>query len=106
MGTNYYAALKKPTLYEAQHLGKSSAGWRFLFRETDEIKTFPQFKQWLEDNVGEYKDYVILDEYEKEIDKEELLELIEEKQESNHPGNFDYGCKNIDGYRFKDDEFC
>ena len=106
MGTNYYAVLKRPTVSDRViHLGKSSYGWRFLFRETDEIKTFPQFKKWLADNVGDEKDYVLLDEYDKEVSPADLLAKIEEKQENNNPDNFLYN-RNIDGYRFSDREFC
>ena len=41
---------KKPSLYNREiHLGKSSAGWLFLFRDNEEFHTYPQFKRWLED---------------------------------------------------------
>ena len=105
MGTNYYAVLKKPSVWNRTiHLGKSSAGWRFLFHETDEIRTFPQFKQWLADNVGETKDYVLMDEYEEEVNVDDLIAKIESKQENNNPDNFT-NCRNIDGYRFCSQEF-
>lgn len=77
MGTNYYAVRKKPCLNNRNiHLGKSSAGWLFDFQEQEDIHTFPQFKRWLEDNVDS-GEYVIFDEYDHEISKEELLKLIE-----------------------------
>lgn len=109
MGTNYYAVRKEPCLYDREiHLGKSSAGWLFLFHETDEIHTFPQFVKWLEDNV-DTGNYVIFDECERQITKEELLKKIERKQKSrrckNNPDNFKYGFKNVDGYRFSDKDF-
>lgn len=31
MGTNYYAVMKKPTIADPIHIGKSSIGWKFLF---------------------------------------------------------------------------
>lgn len=109
MGTNYYAVRKEPCLYNREiHLGKSSAGWLFLFQEHDEIHTFPQFVKWLENNV-DTGEWVLFDEYNKQITKEWLLELIEYKQKDirckNNPDNFSYGFKNIDGYRFSDSEF-
>ena len=59
MGTNYYAVKKKPTINEPLHIGKSSAGWKFLFQEVNkynsfdwdlEIHTFEQWKEFLENN--------------------------------------------------------
>ena len=56
MGTNYYAVKKKPTIREPLHIGKSSAGWKFLFQEINkynsfdwdlEIHTFEQWKEFL-----------------------------------------------------------
>lgn len=31
MGTNYYLVKNRPSVSEPLHIGKSSAGWRFLF---------------------------------------------------------------------------
>ena len=59
MGTNYYAVKKRPTIKEPLHIGKSSAGWKFLFQEINkynsfdwdlEIHTFEQWKEFLENN--------------------------------------------------------
>lgn len=103
MGTNYFAVQKEPTVYEPIHIGKSSMGWLFHFHDCEYWHTFPQFKAWLENHV-DTGEYVILDEYDEQISKEKLLELIERKQ--NDPQvrankeNFDYHVKNIDGYRF------
>ena len=102
MSTKYYAVRKEPCLYNREiYLGHSSAGWLFLFREHDEIHTFPQFVKWLENNTGEY---VLFDEYNIQVTKEELLEKIERAQNDphckNNPYNFSYGFKNVDGYRF------
>ena len=109
MGTNYYAVKRKPCLYNREiHIGKSSYGWLFCFQENDEFHTFPQFKKWLENNV-DTGEYVLFDEYNQEIKKEELLELIETKQNDensrNNPDNFNEYCKNVDGYRFSDSDF-
>jgi hypothetical protein len=105
MGTNYYAVKKEPRVYDRViHLGKSSFGWRFLFHETEDIRTFPQFKRWLSENIGDTKEYVLMNEYNEEVTVVELIELIEIKQKENNPDNFSH-CKDIDGYRFSDREF-
>ncbi|MEI3507799.1 MAG: hypothetical protein V8R01_01490 [Bacilli bacterium] len=109
MGTNYYAVRRKPTLYNREiHLGKSSAGWLFLFHDNEEFHTYPQFKRWLENNV-DTGEYVLFNEYNEELTKEELLSIIDIKQADphniNNPDNFRYGTKNIDGYRFNDGDF-
>ena len=109
MSTNYYAVRKEPCLYNREiHLGNSSAGWLFLFREHNDIHTFPQFVRWLENNV-DTGEWVLFDEYNKQITKEYLLDLIEYKQNDirckNNPDNFSYGFKNVDGYRFYDEDF-
>lgn len=109
MGTNYYAVKRKPCLYNREiHIGKSSFGWLFLFKDNNEFHTFPQLKKWLNNNV-DTGEYVLFDEYNREIDKDELLDLIEKKQNDekskNNPDNFNEYCKNIDGYRFTDRDF-
>lgn len=109
MGTNYYAVEKSYRYGRKQvHLGKSSCGWLFLFHSCEEFHTFPQMKQWLTENVDSGK-YVIFNEYDEEVSKNELLYLIESKQSDPHcrdnPDNFKYGTMNIDGYRFREGEF-
>lgn len=51
----------------------------------------------------------MFNEYNEEITKEELLDLIDSKQNDPHnlsnPDNFNYNTKNIDGYRFTDNDF-
>ena len=104
MGTSYYAVRKKPTLYNrVVHIGKSSLGWKFLFQDCDEFHTYNQFKKWLDREVP--NEYVLFNEYNEEISKEDLLNLIKEKQKENNSEDFEYGVKNIDGYRFSDRNF-
>lgn len=109
MGTNYYVVKKKPTIAPPLHIGKSSAGWKFLFHEVNkyngfdhnlEIHTFEQWKYFLENN----KDILILNEYDEEVSVKEFLELVKEKQKEENKYNFEY-CKNINGYRFSDSDF-
>lgn len=98
------------------HLGKTSAGWRFLFREHDEYHNFDEFKHFLDTvgDRGQYKDYHIEDEYGVVMSKEELLQRIAEHQKE----PFRYGdgtpaetepadhlIKVVDGYRFADHDF-
>lgn len=80
MGTNYYAHVNpciecgKPE--EKLHLGKSSGGWKFLFREQEEYFGYSQFKEFIkQDNVEIY------DEYGREHDPEDLIQKIEDKQD-------------------------
>lgn len=109
MGTNYYAVKKKPSVYGVLHIGKSSAGWKFLFQEVNkfnsfdeelEIHTFEQWKDFLLNN----KDIVILNEYDEEVSVYKFLDLVKEKQQEDNEENFRY-CKNVNGYRFTDGEF-
>ena len=84
MGTNYYAVKKRPTINEPLHIGKSSAGWKFLFQEINKYNSFDwdleihTFEQW--------KDF---------------LDLVEKKQKEKH----DEYSKNVNGYRFTDRDF-
>ena len=109
MGTNYYVVRRKPSIREPLHIGKSSAGWKFLFHEVNkyngfdhnlEIHTFEQWKYFLENN----KDILILNEYDEEVSVKEFLELVKEKQKEENKHNFEY-CKNVNGYRFSDSDF-
>lgn len=97
---------KRPTISDSLHIGKSSAGWKFLFHNVNkynsfdselELHTFLQWKEFLESN----KDIVILNEYDEEISVKDFLNLVEEKQKEK---NGEYS-KDIDGYRFVDGEF-
>lgn len=117
MGTNYYAVRNKASLEQPIHIGKNSIGWLFCFQEQKdtwrdipvEWHTYNQVKEWLEKYVVEKKEYVILDEYDRLIYYEDFINLIESKQKDkrilSNPENFNY-CKNVDGYRFSDGEFC
>lgn len=106
MGTNYYAIKRKPKIvkykyYERIHIGKSSAGWKFVFQDNDKFHSYDEFKQWLENSKN---DYMLRDEYGNEINAEDLLKLIEEKQKESNTDDFRYD-KNVNGYRFSEGEF-
>ena len=112
MGTNYYAVENKPSINGGLHIGKSSIGWRFLFHKVDKyenhiteepLNTFPQWKEFLTEQT-ENGTIVIMDEYNKVVALEKLLNLIEAKQSEDNPDNFRYS-DNVDGYRFASGEF-
>lgn len=115
MGTNYYAVKSEPTTSEPIHIGKSSLGWMFLFHEQHDLwndppiewHSFDELKAWLERYVVQENKYVILNEYDEEVDYYGFIDMIEEKQrvDRNNPDNFKY-CENINGYRFTDNDFC
>ena len=109
MGTNYYVVKKKPTITPPLHIGKSSAGWKFLFHEVNkyngfdynlEIHTFEQWKNFLKNN----NEIIILNEYDEEISINDFFDLVEEKQKESNKEDFK-NCKNINGYRFSDSDF-
>lgn len=97
MGTNYYLETDfchccgKPK--SKIHLGKSSAGWKFLFRKTRYVKSYEDFLEFI-------KKGVIVNEYEVPVSELEMIDLIQTKQKEKSQG-FD-----IDGYDFLDTDFC
>lgn len=117
MGTNYYAVRTRPTTQTPVHIGKSSAGWFFNFHTQNERwydppivwNTFNQVKEWLKKYTVDSKEYVIIDEYDEIISLDDFVEMVERKQKDpyalKNPDNFTYS-KNIDGYRFSDEDFC
>ena len=118
MGTNYYAVRNRPSLEEPHHIGKSSAGWLFNFQDQEvtwndppvEWHTWPQVKDWLKKYTVDSTVYVIMDEYDEIIPYDNFVALVEAKQKDpfdrDNPENFSYrGTRNIDGYRFTQEEF-
>ena len=106
MGTNYYALYNKCKScerYDSLHLGKSSFGWKFLFRKHPfEISCFREFIDFINSD-----DVDIIDEYGKLINKEDFINMIEEKQKNTKILNERKGSdiEIIDGYEFKDGDF-
>jgi hypothetical protein len=115
MGTNYYVVPNRPSVETPIHIGKSSMGWKFLFHDVNEPywsvpvvwHTYDEVKDWLYKNTVVSKNYVIIDEYDGRVEYEEFIDLVEYKQEhyADNPDNFTY-CRNVNGYRFDDREFC
>ena len=78
MGTNYYAKYlecDRCNRYEEIHIGKSSSGWQFSFFANDDIRSYKEWIEFLEEN-----DAQILDEYGKEMKLKDFKELVKEKQ--------------------------
>ena len=116
MGTNYYVVPNRPSVHEPIHIGKSSAGWLFHFQTQNERwreppivwNTFNQVKEWLRENTVESTDFVIVNEYDGIVPYQDFIDTVESKQRDpgclNNEDNFTY-ARDVDGYRFSDDEF-
>ena len=116
MGTNYYAVRNRPTVNTPIHIGKSSAGWLFNFQSQNDRwseptviwNTYEQVKAWLYKHTVLDKDFVIMNEYDEIVSFDNFFELVDDKQEDtgnkNNPDNFRY-ARNVNGYRFTDEEF-
>ena len=97
MGTNYYVVPNRPSTREPIHIGKSSYGWRFLFQQqVDEYheppivwNTYDEVKDWLKKYTVDSTNYIIMDEYDTVVPYDELIELIEEKQEGSKKYRFE-----------------
>ena len=99
------------------HIGKSSIGWMFIFQAQNEKwseppviwNSFAQIKNWLRKYTVDSHEFVIIDEYDEVISYDEFIDLVESKQRDeqcrSNPDNFAY-CRNVDGYRFSDTDFC
>ena len=99
MGTNYFAVKNRPTIEEPIHIGKSSAGWRFLFHSCEWFQDYNEFLRFIKEKV-DTGEYVVLNEYDEQVRAADLIEMIEEKQEIDNEDNFNYEVVNKDGYRF------
>jgi len=110
MGTNYYLVKNKPSVQEPIHIGKSSAGWRFLFKEN--AGDFDSGTHWSNYNelikcltdITKKGNYIILDESDRQHTLEEFIKFVEEKQQNDNPENFKH-CRNVEGYRFTGGDF-
>lgn len=96
MGTNFYLTTWCPHCGDVKrkHLGKSSCGWKFLFHKYKDIKNYEDFKEIIQ--TGD-----ICDEYGELWSAEDLIDLIESKQNE----EADVYGENINGYIFIDNDF-
>jgi len=112
MGTNYYAVRNRPSIEEPIHIGKSSYGWKFLFHEFHDTwhdppivwEKFEDVRDWLKKYTVDSKDFVIMDEYDRIVSYDELMDLVATKQLEDNADDFRYN-KNVNGYRFMEGEF-
>lgn len=112
MGTNYHAVMKKPTIADPIHIGKSSIGWKFLFHRVDGYlnyingESLDTYSKWV-NFLKEYTDNdttVIMNEYDEEVSLTDLIELVQRKQLEINDDDFRY-CDNVEGYRFVRGDF-
>ena len=96
MGTNYYQrtdVCECCNRYKERHIGKSSAGWQFLFRGYKSDKDMPKiisFEDWKKELQLNGK---IFNEYEVEIPFVDFVNMvISKKAEKNN--HYDYCIKN------------
>ena len=120
MGTNYYLRLKeevfenchpmlrvlKNTIIQktSLHIGKCSAGWRFLFQEQTgvfgKINSFGKWQDLIADNNLE-----IIDEYNELQNKTQFMEMVESKQTDKHHDPTLWNYVSEDGYDFSEGDF-
>lgn len=113
MGTNYYTVTKKCPVCghkpEGIHLGKSSAGWQFLFQYNggEYYKNVKEMKEWL-------KSKQIENEYGERVSHKDFWKMVKEKQAKEKLSHAEYMRREypnsprellIDGYNFSDNEF-
>lgn len=108
MGTNYYLKSKPcETCYHCQselHIGKSSMGWKFLFKLHHHPLNIYCYQDWLI-HLKDIKK-VIYNEYNEKIEFEQLLDLIEKKRNGKSQANLDsYFYQDEEGYDFCSNEF-
>lgn len=113
MGTNYYVvghSCGEVCKYCHQpieindicyHLGKLSCGWRFIFQSLDDIKSFADWKDFIQKNG-----YKIKTEDGEYINLDYLTDLINNRQDGQSHINVDNKAYlSVDGYDFTDCTF-
>lgn len=104
--------MKKPTIADPIHIGKSSIGWKFLFHTVPGYINYingeplDSYSRWIR-FLKEYTDndtIVIMNEYDEEVSLTDLIELVQRKQLEINDDNFRY-CDNVEGYRFTRGDF-
>lgn len=115
MGTNYYLMRKdfkeiydKMDKNEKEYyweklihkVGKSSAGWKFLFQYCNLFQSFDDLMRLLSSEK-----YILLNEYEETISKLEFFNLVESKQCSQSHRGLDPDLYEINNYDFIRGEF-
>ncbi len=96
MGTNYYYESCKRS--ESLHIGKSSAGWVFIFQAHDEpeIMSVSDYLVHFENNPGK-----IVNEYQQELTVEEFKQLVQSLQsQPNRPRENLQNWSDLEDYHF------
>jgi len=91
MGTNYYARYNICEFcgrYDELHIGKSSAGWTFIFQAQEDEITIKSYKEWIEFLLGE--EIKIFDEYGDELTIVDFKDIIENKKKEKHNHTKEY----------------
>lgn len=82
MGTNYYAETSVHGVPVRLHIGKSSAGWKFLFAEYDNLRSWSAWQKFLMQPGVK-----VVDEYDEPLAVSDLERIVENKQQ---PENLNY----------------
>ena len=124
MGTNYYLRFSDKVFENSNnfflrkkddikrkmelHIGKCSAGWRFLFHQEEiENNVIDTYGKW-KDLINQ-EEYEVWDEYDILVNKEELFDMIDKKQvdtlSEGHSTSYYGHFISKDGYDFCRGEF-
>jgi len=123
MGTNFYHRYNicsECERYDERHIGKRSSGWQFSFRGYNDDEGKPIIASWQDwkNVLTGLKQGKIFDEYRKEIEVSEFIEMVEKtKGKQNHYDYLrespNYGpaylkdlWKDEEGWDFSSTEFC
>lgn len=82
MGTNYYAEMSIHGVPINLHIGKSSVGWKFLFAEYSNLRSWADWLEFLT-----LDDVKIVDEYGQSVEVDDLARVVRHAQK---PTNLDY----------------
>ncbi len=115
MRTNYYLRYdicEKCNRYEELHIGKSSAGWKFLFHSikkedlTTDLVTYDQWVDFLKITT-ENEGAKIFNEYGEEILLENFIKIVEMKQgeKEKDPSKWNLYYVDVRGYNFGSGNF-
>lgn len=109
MGTNYYLVKNSATVRPPLHIGKSSAGWKFIFRKYEDLEREGYEEEYFNsiENVNDWKsflehkttndNYLIMTEYDDQVSLDDFWNKVEEKQKEKsecgyiiHIGEYDF----------------
>lgn len=100
MGTNYYAIGIGNDIN--LHIGKTSAGWKFLFQTIPDQNLFC-FTQWCE--FLRTKPVAIFDEYQRPQNVEDFIQMVKNRQDNALTSENMMNYLDKDGYNFSWGDF-